>query len=117
MLFKSLCIDSSAETLAHMDELLSLRDKNEIAQLLRLWQLLIRDCAAFYVTGDENEITSLDFKADIIKLSTYFSSPQTTFEIIHNIKITLADLRRNVHIQGALMALVLKIKNNIKKAS
>ena len=79
--------------------------------------MLIRDCSAYQVTADENDITSLDFKADIIKLAPYFNDPKSTYEIIHSIKITLADLRRNVHIQGALMALVLKIKRILIKAS
>ena len=117
MLFKSLFIDEKADTLAHINEVLSLRDQSEIVELLRLWQLLIRDCSSYAVTLEENDITNIDFKPEIINLSRYFAGSTLGLSMIAEIKNTLADLRRNVHIQGALMALTLKIKNSIKMAS
>ncbi len=116
-LFKSLFEDGSADLLAHMDEVLNPRDRGEADELLRLWQLLIRDCAGFAVSADEGSITNTDFAADIKRLARYFSNPRLASEMVGNIKITLADLRRNVHTQGALMALALRLKSNIRAAS
>lgn len=116
LIFKSLFLDEPAETLAHMNDLLSLRDKRETEQLLTIWQHLIRDCANFSVTEDESQILNVDFAGDIKKLSSYFQSGKTAKAMADEIKITLADLKRNVHIQGALMALVLKLKKIIKNA-
>ncbi len=113
LLFKSLFIDSPSDTLAHMNDVLNLRDRGEVEDLLRLWQLLIRDCAGLAVTADETEITNIDFAADINRLSGYFSDSRLTVLMAEDIKNTLADLRLNVHIQGALMALTLKLKRNI----
>lgn len=116
-LFKSLFLNGSADVLAHMDEVLSLRDKGEAEELLRLWQALIRDCVSFAVSGDEDKIINVDFTTETRKLASFFSTPQLALDMVGNIKITLADLRRNVHIQGALMALALKLMSNIRAVS
>ncbi|MEW6412569.1 MAG: hypothetical protein AB1483_08870 [Candidatus Zixiibacteriota bacterium] len=113
LLFKSLFLDPAPDTLAHMNDVLNLRDRGEAEELLRLWQLLIRDCAGMAVTSDEGEITNVDFAGDIGRLSGYFADSRLTVRMTEDIKNTLADLRLNVHIQGALMALALKLKRNI----
>ncbi|MFQ5454539.1 MAG: hypothetical protein ACE5D6_10195, partial [Candidatus Zixiibacteriota bacterium] len=115
LLFKSLVMDNNPETLAHMNEVWNFRDRSEAEELLRLWQSLIRDCANFAVLNDEEEIINIDFVTDIKKIANNFKSPQLALEMVNNIKITLADLRLNVHIQGALMALAMKLKSNIKR--
>lgn len=51
LLFKSLFLDKSPDLLAHMNDVLDLRDRGEAENLLRLWQLLIRDCASVSVSG------------------------------------------------------------------
>lgn len=116
LIFKSLFNETGGETLAHMNDLLNFRDKSETMELLRLWQLLIRDCNRFAITQNEDELLNIDFKKDIIALSKNFTTADLSSEMISNIKNTLADLDRNVHIQGALMALALKLKMNIKTA-
>jgi len=116
LIFKSLFNETGGETLAHMNDLLNFRDRSETMELLRLWQLLIRDCNRFAITQNEDEIINMDFKKDIIDLSKNFTSADKSVDMISNIKNTLADLERNVHIQGALMALALKLKKNIKTA-
>ncbi len=110
MLFKSLYLESTADLLGRMQDLLKLNDRSEAEGLLRVWQALVRDCAYFAVSGDEEGIANIDFATDIKKLSSYFSDPNTASEMVKEIKITLEDLRRNVHIQGALMALALRLK-------
>jgi DNA polymerase-3 subunit delta' len=117
LVFKSLFNETGGETLAHMNDLLNFRDRSETMELLRLWQLLIRDCSRYAVMRNENEIINIDFKTDIIALSQNFPSADISTEMTSNIKNTLADLDRNVHIQGALMALALKLKKNIKTAT
>ncbi len=116
-LFKSLFVNGAAEMLAHMDEVLNARDRGEADELLRLWQLLIRDCAGLAVTDDESSITNIDFSADVKKLAPHFANHRLADDMIGNIKITLADLRRNVHTQGALMALALRLRSDIRAAS
>ena len=113
MLFKSLFLVSGAETLSQMNEYLSLRDRSETFAMLNLWQMLVRDIANFSVTHDENEIFNIDFSSEIQELASYFHSSELALQMAETIKITLADLERNVHIQGALMALGLKLKAQI----
>jgi DNA polymerase III delta prime subunit len=117
LIFKSLFNESGGETLSHMNDLLNFRDRSETMGLLRLWQLLIRDCSRYAVTQSEDEIINIDFKSDIIALSQNFPTADISIEMISTIKNTLADVDRNVHIQGALMALALKLKKNIKTAT
>jgi len=113
LLFKSLFVDKSPDMLGHMNEVLNFRDRGEAEELLRLWQLLVRDCANFAVSNDADEIINIDFSVELQKLAVYFSRPQIALDMVEHIKNTLADLRRNVHIQGALMALALKLKSVI----
>lgn len=116
LLFKSLFLDTGAETLSRMNEMISARDKSIAIDLLTLWQHLIRDVARYAVTSDEAEISNIDFLSDIRSLSSYFNRKNLASELAESIKFTLADLNRNVHIQGALMALVLKMKASIAGA-
>jgi len=113
LLFKSLFVDKSPDTLTHMNEVLNFRDRGEAEELLRLWQLLVRDGANFAVSNDANEIINIDFSVEIQNLAAYFSRPRLAPDMVEHIKNTLADLRRNVHIQGALMALALRLKSVI----
>ncbi len=112
-IFKSLFLDNGADILEQMNSSLSLRDRSETMAMLKLWQLLIRDIAHFAVSNDENEIANIDFASEITELSKYFKSSELAIRMAGTIKITLADLHRNVHIQGALMALGLKLKSHI----
>jgi DNA polymerase-3 subunit delta' len=114
LLFKSLFRDSAAETLAAMDEMLNFRDRSEAEKVLQLWQMLIRDCSGYAVSSSEEELVNVDFAAEIEKLAPYFGSSKLAAAMLGDIKITLADLRRNVHIQGALMALALRLKRDIE---
>ncbi|UCG63068.1 MAG: hypothetical protein JSV52_07240 [Candidatus Zixiibacteriota bacterium] len=117
LLFKSLFLDKGPETLAHMNDVLDLRDRGESEDLLRLWQLLIRDCARVSVTDEDDEIVNVDFGTDIRKLARYFNDAGLSARMVDDIKNTLADLRLNVHIQGALMALALRLKAHIQAAN
>lgn len=110
LLFKSLYLDSSPDTLGHLQDVLRLNDRSEAEELLRVWQALIRDCAYYAVSGDEEGIANIDFATDIKKLASRFSDPQTAPRMVAEIKNTLEDLRRNVHIPGSLMALTLRLK-------
>ncbi len=117
LLFKSLFLDSGPDTLAHMNDVLNLRDRGEAEELLRLWQLLVRDCAGMAVTGEEDDIVNVDFGSDVARLSKYFNDARLSARMVDDVKNTLADLRLNVHIQGALMALALRLKAHIRAAN
>lgn len=113
LLFKSLLLEPSPNVVAHMADLLSSRDRGEAEDLLELWQSLIRDCANYAVCSSEDKIVNIDFISELQKLADYFADPQLAFPMVENIKMTLADLRRNAHIQGALVALALRLKSNV----
>jgi len=113
LLFKSLLSDPSPEVLSHIADFIGPRDKGQAESLLALWQSLIRYCASYAISGNEDEIINIDFRSEITKLADFFASSQFSQRMVDNIKITLADLQRNVHIHGALMALTLRIKSNI----
>ncbi len=117
LVFKSLFLDRPPETLSLMNEILNLRDRGEAEELLRVWQLLIRDCAGVAISDDDEDIVNVDFKTDIRKLSRYFAQPTLAPKLVEDIKNTLADMRLNVHIQGALMALALRLKAHITSAN
>ncbi|MEA1981132.1 MAG: hypothetical protein U9N54_09190 [candidate division Zixibacteria bacterium] len=113
-LFKSLVNERNYDICAHLNEMLDQRDRSAAANLLIFWQSLIRDCASYLINQNENELINVDFTEEIKKLSTKFNNPQTVLEMAEQIKITLADLRLNVHIQGALTAVALKLKANLE---
>ena len=93
-----------------MAELLSPRDLSQAEELLELWQSLLRDCMHYAVTGDETGLVNVDFISELPRLASTLKNGEQMAEIVRQIKIALADIRGKVHIQGALMALVLKIK-------
>ena len=104
MLFKSMFLETGPDVVAHLTELVNLRDRGEAEELLRLWQSLISDCARFAVVGDENELTNLDFASELKKLSAAFSNQELAPNMVASIKNALSDLRLNVHISGDLTA-------------
>jgi len=113
LLFKSLLMEPSLNVVSRMTDMLSSRDRGEADDLLDLWQSLIRDCTYYAITGSEDEVINVDFILELQKLADYFTDPQLASQMVENIRMTLADLRRNVHIQGALIALALRLKSNV----
>jgi len=109
-LFKSLMVNDAPATVGMMHDLLTFKDRTEVQELLATWQSLIRDCAAFALTGDQGGLTNADVAGDIVRLAEPFRDASLAARMVAEIKITLADLKRSVHIQGALVALVLRIK-------
>jgi hypothetical protein len=100
-----------------MADLLSAKDRGEAEHLLQLWQSLIRDCAHYALTGSESEIVNIDFSSEVQKLSLFFADSQVASRMVEDIKTTLADLRRNVHIHGALIALALRLRSHLPGCS
>ena len=103
-------------SIARINDLLNPRDYSQAEELLRLWQSMVRDAAHFAATGDADNMINVDFAPELKKMAPYFDDPETAPGVVDNIKIPLADLRRNVHIQGTLMALALRIKSIIAEA-
>ncbi|MBD3257854.1 hypothetical protein GF377_05425 [candidate division GN15 bacterium] len=116
MLFRSLIDDSGPETVSQITELLNMNDRQAVADLLRLWQSLLRDCACYAASGEEADLVNVDFQTEIKRLSVPFGSSALVQSAVELIKNTLADMLRNVHIQPALVALVLKLKADIAAA-
>ncbi|MBN1212610.1 MAG: hypothetical protein JXA92_08530 [candidate division Zixibacteria bacterium] len=114
LLFKSLLIDSGPKVVSLLTEMVNDRDHSEAEELLRLWQSLIRDSAYFAVTDDSDGLVNVDFVPELKKLSRFFNNAKVAETMTADIKNTLADFRVNVHIQAALVALVLQLKKRLK---
>lgn len=108
-LFKTLVLESPAEAISQIGASFTQRDRAAADELLRLWQSLIRDCGSWATLADEALITNIDYLDDIKRLSEYFADQHHLVQMSQAIKNTLADLKLNVHIQGALAALSLQM--------
>ena len=109
-LFRQLFGESGAEAVAVLNERVNMKDRAEVLQLLAFWQSLIRDCTVVGVSGDASDITNIDLADGIRTLAAHFQGAHPAAEMTDRIKLTLADLQRNVHIPGALAALVLDLR-------
>ncbi len=110
LLFKSLFAERGARVVSQMIELINFTDRGEVEDILRLWQSLIRDCACHATTGDEDDLVNVDYTPEIKRLSPRFGDSSVASQMTEEIKNTLADLKLNVHIQAALVALALKLR-------
>ncbi|MFZ1684473.1 MAG: hypothetical protein WAU88_10145 [Candidatus Zixiibacteriota bacterium] len=115
MLFKSLFHDNTPQATFRLQDLLPRADKSDVEQLLHLWQSLTRDCANYAVNGDEAELTNIDFLPEISACAGRFSNAELSMAFMVAIKNALADLKRNVHIQIALTALVIRLTRTIRQ--
>ena len=115
LLFKSLFDDPPYATIAHINDLVNARDRGGADELLKLWESLVRDCVNYSVLGEEDKLINLDFAGDIKRFSPRIAGGQAA-EMTDDLKNTLEGLRRNVHIQGTVTALVLKLKSHIAVA-
>lgn len=109
-LFRLLVEENPAEVVGRMTTLIGSRNRAEAVELLRLWQSFIRDCTGLAVAPDQSGLVNIDFESELRRLSVPFAVPDLGSRLAAQIKITLADLSRNVHIHGALAALALRLK-------
>lgn len=114
-LFRSLFEEGGPETVARLTSAFGERDRGEAEYLLHLWQSLARDCTVLAVTGSDEDIINIDFKTELGRIAQHFADPSTAIRLAENIKIALAHFRLNVHIHGALAALVLKTKAELSR--
>ena len=117
LLFKALLNESGPKVVSLLKEMVNERDRSEAEELLRLWQSLIRDSAYYAATGDSEGLVNVDFAPEFKNLSRFFNETETVAAVTSDIKNTLADFRVNVHIQAALVALVLQLKRRLKAGS
>lgn len=110
LLFKSLCSEPASATVTQMIDLLNFSDRGEIEGVVRVWQSLVRDCAFYATSGESEGLVNVDFVPEIKRISIPFEDSGVTARMAGTIKNALADLRLNVHIQTALVALALKLK-------
>ncbi len=116
LLFKSLFDEPAYSTVAHINDLVDTRDRGGADELLELWESLVRDCVNYSILGDEEKLVNMDFTRDIKRFSARIAGGQGASEMTDDIKNTLEGLRRNVHIQGTVTALALKLKSHILSA-
>ncbi|MCM2271782.1 MAG: hypothetical protein NDJ18_04415 [candidate division Zixibacteria bacterium] len=114
LLFKSLFLEPAPEAISRMLEFTT--NRGEAESLLLFWGSLVRDCASYAVAGDDEQIINRDYTVDIKKLSQSFADPEVASAMTEQIKNTLADMRRNVHIQPSVAALALRLGAAIKTA-
>lgn len=114
MLYKSLFHDTNPHVVGRLVDLMPRSDRGEAEELLQLWQSLTRDCANYAVNGDEEELTNIDFLPEIKACAPKFSNSDLAAAMLPVIKNALADLRLNVHIQVALIAVVLRLTRLIR---
>ncbi len=109
LLFQSLVKEPSPVVINRVADLLD-KDKGGTEALLRLWQSLITDCSAKAYGASDDRLVNIDFSSEIAACAHLFADPSVPDQLGRLIKFTLADLRRNVHIQNAITALVLRMK-------
>ncbi|MFH1687676.1 MAG: hypothetical protein ABIE70_09170 [bacterium] len=109
-LFDLLVQGCGPELISRLHETIDLRNLSEAEQLLGFWQSLLRDCLHYQVTGSEEAFTNPDFAGDIKRLSSRLPDTRRIDAMLGHVKMTLADLRLNVHIPGALAALTIKMQ-------
>jgi DNA polymerase-3 subunit delta' len=107
LLFKSLIVESPPDAVSRVLEFI--HDRGEAETLFLFWGSLIRDCANYAVSGDEQQIINRDYAVDIMRLSQAFVDPEVAPAMTLAIKNGLADLRLNVHIQPSVAALSLRL--------
>jgi len=112
-LFKSLFTETNASAVALSMELLGSRDHSAFVELLTLWQSLTRDCAYYAETGDDKTLVNIDFAVELKKIARFFEESSLVVHMTECIKIALADIALNVHIQTAVASLILKLKSRI----
>jgi len=113
MLFRTLCTELTPVAISRVYELVNFSDQSEIKEHIRLWQSLIRDCAYFAHTGDEDGVVNIDFLSEIKHLSVHFSNSASVTHMVGTINNTLADLTRNVHTGTSLLALALGLRSEV----
>ena len=114
LLFKSMMLDSGPAVASHMVDLLAANDRSQAEELLRLWQSLIRDCAHYGSTGDQAQIVNTDFQPDIVRFAQPFGKSNVAASVTTEIKNTLADIRLNVHIPTAMVALAIRLQELLR---
>jgi len=113
LLFKSMFLDSGPTVASHVVDLLAGNDRSQAEEMLRFWQSLIRDCAHYAATGEPEQIVNSDFRTDLIAFARQFENSEVVSVMTGEIKNTLADIRLNVHIPTAIVALVLRLREAI----
>lgn len=108
--FDSLVNQTGPQTVAMLHSEVDLKDRHEIVRLLQLWQSLIRDCSLLAQVPESQEVTNIDCHSILDQLAPRFQSAEVARTMVQQIKLTLADLGRNVHIPGAVTALALRLR-------
>ncbi len=114
VLYKAMFHDSNPQLVSKVIDLLPRSDRSEAEEMMQLWQSLTRDCANYAVNGDEEELINIDFLPEIKACAARFTDSELAGAITVAIKNALADLRLNVHIRIALIAMMLRLTRLIR---
>lgn len=115
-LYECLFSNSGVDVVAGLEEQLNPRDRGEALAVLQHWQSILRDCVDYASFADPNRLTNIDFVGRLTPLARYLHGSQPAERMAGEIKMTLADMRRNVHIPGAMAALALRLRRCIRLA-
>lgn len=117
LLFRSIFMESGPAVASLIAEMVNDRDRGAAEEILKLWQSLLRDCAYYASSGDEEGLVNIDFVNDIKRIAARFEQTDLAAYSVACIKNALADFALNVHIQAAFVALALKLKSRIHVAA
>ncbi len=115
-LYEALFDEVGVEVVAALGEQLDPRDRGQAVGVLHHWQSLLRDCVDYASFADPDRLTNIDFVDRLAPLARCFHGAQPAERMAAEIKMTLADMRRNVHIPGAMAALALRLRRCISFA-
>lgn len=114
--FETLFVGDGVETIEVLGARLDSKDRGQALGLLQNWQSLLRDCVDYASFADPDRLTNIDFIDRLAPLARYLHGSQPAAGMAAQIKMTLADMRRNVHIPGAMAALALRLRRCIHLA-
>ena len=112
-LFGYVTSSDKAKAVSLISDQFGTRDKPKAEAMLRLWQSILRDSHYLAIMGDRSNLTNIDLLPCIEKTSSEIVNARTASELASQIKNTLADFGRNVHIPTALAALSFRMAEAI----
>lgn len=112
-MFLALCTNRPAVAVGQTAEFFENAAQSDVTEVLRHWQLFLRDCVYWSNTQDESRIVNKDAIPSLKTCATHFQTSAAAVALTTEIKKVIADMRRNVHIQPAMVALVLRMSRAI----
>lgn len=113
VLFKSMCEERFADFAGRLVDFHPRMTRPEAEELLWLWQTLSRDCLTLASGGSRADVINVDIAPELQRLTGRIGRAEPFTALPVRFKNTLADLRRNVHIHPALLALAMRVRADL----